>query len=475
MQGNLAGSIGDPVMTAQPLTRAAVAVRQRVLPVPIPRDFAWLSVRDVWIVIAAIGGVIGAMWIRHGGLSRDPLTMIGEVSALAGTYAALIGVLFMSRAPWLDQVFGADALRGYHRWIGFITIWGLAAHALTSTLAYAGGSIARFVPEVLDLVATVPGMLGAVVSLGLFGLVGVTSIKAARRRLSYESWHGIHLYIYLAMALGFLHQLTIGADFVDDPIATGFWVSLYLVAFLPLLLHRVGWPIWTTVRYTPRVAAVVPEADGVFSLYVSGRDLDRLAVRSGQFFVIRGLTRNDWMHGHPFSVSAAPNGGWLRFTIKEFGEGTRALRALPVGTRLMLEGPYGAVHGARRTGRRLLFVAGGIGIAPIRAMVESFAYAPGEVDLVYRSRDAREMALRTELESLAARRGIRLHLVSGRRGEPGVPHDPLGPASLHQLVPDAATRDIYLCGPNPLMERARHALLALGADARRINLELFST
>jgi predicted ferric reductase len=429
----------------------------------------------VWIVIAAIDAVIGAMWIRHDGLSRDPLTMVGEVSALAGTYAALIGVLFMSRAPWLDQVFGADALRGYHRWIGFITVWGLAAHAVTSTLAYAGGSLARFVPEVVDLVMTVPGMLGAVVSMGLFGLVAVTSVKAARRRLSYETWHGIHLYIYLAMAFGFLHQLTIGADFVDDPVATGFWVALYVAAFAPLLLHRVAWPIWTTMRYRPRVAAIVPESETVFSLYVSGRNLDRLPVRAGQFFVVRALTRNDWMHGHPFSVSAAPNGNWLRFTVKRFGEGTRSLGALPVGTRLALEGPYGAVHGARRTGRRLLMIAGGIGIAPVRAMAESFSYAPGDVDLVDRSRDAREVALRGELETLAASRGIRLHLINGRRGEPGVPHDPLGPASLHRLVPDAADRDIYLCGPNPLMERTRTSLIALGVDSRRINLELFST
>lgn len=463
-------------MTAQPIqARAGVVARKRTLPVPIPRDFAWLSARDVWLVLAAIGGLITAMWLRHGGLSRDPLLAFGEVSALIGTYAALIGVLFMSRAPWLDQVMGTDGLRRAHRWLGFLTVWGLAAHALTSTLAYAGGSIGAFLPTLANLVLTVPGMLGAVVAMGLFGLVGVTSVRAARRRLSYEKWHGIHLYVYLAMAFGFLHQLTIGADFVDDPVATWFWSALYVLAFLPLVLHRIGWPIWTTLRHRPRVAAAVAEADGVFSLYVEGRDLDRLAVRSGQFFVIRALTRGGWMHGHPFSISAAPNGRWLRFTIKEFGEGTHELRRLPAGTPLLLEGPYGAVHGARRTGRRLLFICGGIGVAPIRAMAESFPYAPGEVDLIYRSRDANSVALRTELEALAVRRGIQLHLITGRRGRKGVPADPLGPDALHQIVPDAAERDIYLCGPNALMEHARRSLITLGAPPRQINLELFTT
>jgi predicted ferric reductase len=310
--------------------------------------------------------------------------------------------------------------------------------------------------------------------MGLFIVVAVTSVRAARRRLSYESWHGVHLYAYLAVAFGYLHQLTVGADFTSDPLATAFWMALYAAAFLPLLIHRVAWPLVQTLRHRPRVGRIVPEAEGVFSLYVEGRGLDRLAVRSGQFFVVRALTARDWTHGHPFSLSAAPNGTSLRFTIKEFGEGTRALRRLAPGTPLMLEGPYGAMHGARRTGRRLLLVAGGIGIAPIRAMAEGFPYRPGDADLVYRIRGPRDAALLGELEALAAHRGMRLHVVSGRRGDPDVDADPLGPESLARLVPDAADRDIYLCGPNALMERTRSALLALGADPGRINLELFN-
>ena len=250
-------------------------------------------------------------------------------------------------------------------------------------------------------------------------------------------------------------------------------MALYAAAFVPLLVHRVAWPVFTTLRHRPQVQAIVREADDVFSLYVRGVDLDRLAVRSGQFFVVRALTGRDWLHGHPFSISAAPNGAYLRFTVREFGEGTRALAALAPGTSLMLEGPYGAMHGARRTGRRLLLVAGGIGIAPIRALAEGLGFAPGDMDLVYRTRDPEDAALLNELRALAGHRGIRLHLIAGRRGDPGVGDDPLGPSGISRLVPDAADRDIYLCGPDALMQRTRSALLALGADPGRINLELF--
>jgi predicted ferric reductase len=452
---------------------AVAAPRGAARPLPLPAEYRGIRPRDVWLVVAGVGAVIAAMWVRHGGLAQDPLAAIGQVTALGGTYAALLGILFASRAPWLDQVLGPDRLRVAHRILGFVSVWAIGAHAVLSTLAFAGGSVGEAVPTLASLVTTVPGMLGAVVAMGLLVMVAATSVRAARRRLSYESWHGLHLYAYLAMAFGYLHQVTIGSDLATDPVATWAWVALYVAAFLPLLVHRVAWPIATTLRHRPRVAAVVPEAEGVYSLVVAGRDLDRLAVRSGQAFVVRALTGRDWMHGHPFSLSAAPNGRTLRFTIKEQGEGTRALRAVRPGTPLLLEGPYGAMHGARRTGRRLLLIAGGIGIAPIRALAEGLPYAPGDADLVYRSPSRAETALVDELAALAAHRGMRLHLLVGRRGDPGIGPDPLGPAALARLVPDAADRDVFLCGPDSLMDHARASLLALGVPAARINYEQF--
>jgi predicted ferric reductase len=460
-------------MSALSIAGPAGRLRTRLAHVPLPRAYPWISPRDVWITVGWVGVVVAAMWIRHGGFNREPLTALGEVSALAGTYAALVGVLFASRAPWLDQVLGSDGLRSAHRVLGFVAVWSIGAHAVLSTLAYAGGAFDQFVPTLVSLTMTVPGMLGAVIGMALFVVVAVTSMRAARKRLSYESWHGIHLYVYLAVAFGYLHQLTIGQDFVDDPVATWFWIGLYVAAFAPLVLHRIAWPIYTTIRHRPRVRRVEREADGVFSLTVEGRGFDQLAVRSGQFFVVRALTARDWLHGHPFSISAVPDGETLRFTIKESGEGTKAVREFRPGTPLMLEGPYGAMHGARRTGRRLLFIAGGIGIAPLRAMAEAFAYRPGEADLVYRVRAPGEAALLDELQALAAHRGLRLHTIVGPRGSRGVGRDPLGPAALGRLVPDAAERDVYLCGPDGLMAHVRQSLLDLGTAPGRIHLEQF--
>src|SRR4029078_10450955 len=120
--------------------------------------------------------------------------------------------------------------------LGFVSVWAIGAHALLSTVAFAGNVLADVVTTLLSLVQTVPGMLSAIVGMGLLVLVAVTSMQAARRRISYETFHGIHLYVYLALAFAYLHQLTIGTDFVADPLATWFWIALYVIAFAPLLL-----------------------------------------------------------------------------------------------------------------------------------------------------------------------------------------------------------------------------------------------
>ena len=250
-------------------------------------------------MLAANAVVILAMWLRHGGLEDlatlgAQLTAVGQLTGLYGTYLALIQLVLMSRSPWLDQAFGMDRLVRAHRWLGFATVWLLLAHVVFITTGYALGDGSNVVEELWTLITTYPYVLMALASAGLFAMVAISSIRAARRRLSYETWYGLHLYGYLAIALGFLHQLFVGADFIHDPIAVGYWVTLYLVTVALVLVFRIGQPIWLSARHRLRVSHIATEAPGVISIYMSGRDLDQLAVRSGQYFVWRFLTRDGW-------------------------------------------------------------------------------------------------------------------------------------------------------------------------------------
>jgi predicted ferric reductase len=457
---------------------AAHASPARPRPVPLPRTWSVTAV-EVILVLVANSALILAMWIRHGGFDQAStfggiLTGIGQLTALYGTYLALIQLVLMSRSPWLDQLFGMDRLAAAHRWIGFATVWLLLAHGAFTTVGYGIGDRQNPFAEFLTLVTTYPYVLMATVSGGLFVAVAVSSVRAARRRLSYETWYGIHLYAYLAIALGFLHQLFVGTDFIHDPVAVAYWIGLYLVTIALVLGYRILGPIRLNLRHRLQVASVVHEGPGVYSIYVTGRELDRLAVRSGQYFVWRFLTRDGWWRGHPFSISSAPNGSWLRITVKELGDWSTQLRRMTPGTRVFVEGPYGILTGARRTRQRVLLIAGGIGITPMRALLEALPARPGDLTLLYRVRHEHDIVFREELDALARIRGAEVQYLPGRRQPAPRTLDPLGPAGLQALVPDVRDRDVFVCGPVPMMQHVESSLRRLGLPPRQIHAERFA-
>ncbi|WP_086741862.1 ferredoxin reductase family protein, partial [Streptomyces glaucescens] len=322
------------------------------------------------------------------------------------------------------------------------------------------------VDQLVDLAETVEGVLRAVVALALILVVGTVSARFARRRLAYETWHFLHLYTYLAVVLAFTHQVAVGTTFVASPAATAYWWTLWSVALGSVLLGRLVLPLWRNLRHRLRVSAVVPENDDVVSVYITGRDLDRLPARAGQFFLWRFLTRDRWWQANPFSLSAAPDGRTLRLTVKAAGDGSAALRHLRPGTRVFAEGPYGAFTTLHRTRPDAVLVAGGVGVTPIRALLEELH---GHAVVIHRVATERDAVLHDELRELAHAKGAELYLVTG----PAIP-DQLAPAELARLVPDIAGRDVYLCGPPGMTAAVRRSLRELGVPGTQIHFERFS-
>ena len=305
--------------------------------VPAPRQWG-LRMSDVHAVLGINVVLIGAMWLRHGGLSAvtgvgGALTAAGQLTGLYGTFASLVALLLMARTPWLEQILGTSGLVDWHRWAGIATVGLLAAHTLLITLGYAATTKNGVWAQFWDFLTTYPDVLMATVGLALLIAAGATSARAARRRLRYETWYFIHLYAYIGIALGFAHQLAVGTDFVTDPVARAYWVALYLLVVTCIVVFRVAAPIAAASRYRLRVSEVVPEGDGVVSISIGGRHLERLAVSAGQFFVWRFLTRDGWWRAHPFSLSAEPDGQRLRITVGAVGDYTTRLQSLRPGVR----------------------------------------------------------------------------------------------------------------------------------------------
>ncbi|MFJ8106418.1 ferric reductase-like transmembrane domain-containing protein [Streptomyces sp. NPDC096132] len=419
----------------------------------------------LYAVLAANAAVV-TLFAVQAGFASNALVVIGRFAGLYGALLMAFQLLLVARLPWLDRRIGMDRLTNWHRWTGFGLLWTLVGHMVFITLGYAESSSMDPVSQLVDLAETVEGVLRAAVAMVLILVVGGVSARWARRRLAYETWHFIHFYTYVAVVLAFTHQVAVGTTFTASSAATAYWYGVWGVALGSVVLGRFVLPLWRNWRHQLRVEAVVPESDNVVSVYMTGRDLDKLPARAGQFFLWRFLTKDRWWQANPFSLSAAPDGTRLRLTAKAAGDGSAGLRHIKPGTRVFAEGPYGAFTAMHRTRPESLLIAGGVGVTPIRALLEEIH---GHAVVIYRVGGERDAVLYDELRELAVAKGAELHLVTG----PPVP-DRLAPRSLAALVPDIAERDVFLCGPPPMMNAVLGSLRELDVPRTQIHFERFS-
>ena len=423
----------------------------------------------LWAVVGVNLIIVEALWLTSGTGKNSLLT----VAKFFGLHVALIMMLqlvLIARLPWLDRRIGMDRLTSWHRWVGFTLLWTVVLHATFILVGYATLSGVSVFQTFLSL-AGVPASLLGMCAAAIVITMATVSLRYLRRRLQYETWHALHVLLYLALLLGLIHQMLEGTTFTSSPLATVYWWTLWSLVVGALVVGRIVVPIWRNARHRFRVAAVVPESDNVVSVHVTGRDLDRLPARAGQFFIWRFPGHNGWWQANPFSLSAAPDGRTLRLTAKAVGSTSAGLRGLPVGSRVFAEGPYGAFTALQRTREATLLIAGGVGITPIRALLEE---SEGSVVVLYRVHTAADAVLLGELEELARVRGAELHVLTGRTGAGSPPNLPFEPGNLRRLVPDVADRDVFVCGPPAMTSMVIRSLRALNGPGRQVHAERFS-
>jgi predicted ferric reductase len=393
---------------------------------------------------------------------------VGRITGLISGYLLFIQLLMMSRVSWLEEWVGARDLLRWHRWLGTSLVVTVLAHAVFIIYGYALTAESGVVDQAVTIITTLPEMLSATAATGILVFISLISIRFARTKLPYELWHLIHLTGYLALVLGYGHQVATGAN-LSGPFASVFWPALTALVIAALVWGRLVEPLWLNVRHRFEVAEVVAEGANTFSIYIDGKKLDKLPAQAGQFMRWRFLTRNGWWQSHPFSLSAAPNSEWLRLTVTAVGGHTARLAEMEPGTPVWAEGPFGTFTAQRRTRRRALLIAGGSGIAPIRALLEDM---PPDTIVIYRASRPDELVFRAELEDLAERRDAWVRYVVGSRNDPG-PRRLFTPTGMLGLVPDVNRRDVYLCGPPGLVNAAVATLRELDVPDSQMHLDPF--
>ncbi|MGC9377195.1 ferredoxin reductase family protein [Streptomyces sp. MH13] len=426
----------------------------------------------VW---AGAAGVLWLWWHNTPAVSDGTGKVLdaGRITGLLAGYLMALVVLQTARVPALERRVGSDRVARWHAMTGRYTLCLVLAHVFLIMWGYAaraGKGLGGVVQQTISSVNQLPDMGKAAAGTGLLVLVGLLSIGPVRRRIPYDAWYHVHLLTYVAVFLTFWHQLTTGNDFAVEPVATTVWYALYGSVTALVLWYRVLTPLRLNLRHRMRVEAVIEETPGIVSVLIGGRRLHRMGAEAGQFFRWRFLAPGMRFSSHPYSLSAAPRPDMLRITVKAIGDHSARLRELTPGTRVWAEGPYGALTAQRRSRGKVLLVAGGVGITPMRALFETLPGASGDITLLYRANSTQDLALWDELAGIADERGARLmYAVNGPDGE----RPDISARTLSRKIPDVDRHDVFLCGPPGFAQAVYEALRGAGVPARRIHHESF--
>lgn len=470
-------------MTAQTSVRAMPASFPPLRQTDHRRKFARRARRADLLVISlwASGAVAAALFLASGGAGQfgsaaEIVTSLGIIAGLIGTDFILVMLVLAARIPFIDATIGHDRSIAVHRKLGKPALYLLLGHGALLLIGYGMSQGYNPIAEIGPMLA-LPDMPLAFTGMGLMIAVVVTSLVAVRRRFSYEGWHLVHLLSYFSVAFALPHQLSVGGVLAEGTAQRVYWIALYVVAFGGILTFRFIEPIVASLRHRITVSSVTQITPGVTSIRFSGRKLRHLGAQGGQFFIWRFWTGTTWWHSHPISLSAMPTDSSARITVRDLGSGSARISSVPVGTRVSIEGPYGLFSDAARTAPKLAIIAAGIGVTPIRALLEQAQFAPGDATILLRASSDDETYHWDEIRDFAEAKGAACYSMVGHRATTGATwmsdRDARRGVTLAGVFPDLATSDLFLCGPTPWLDSVEADARAAGIPAHQIHSERF--
>jgi len=396
---------------------------------------------------------------------------------MVGYAMMLVQFVLSGRFEQISGQIGIDRTMRFHQ-VAALAVLGLI---VVHPLLYA---VPRLYPDPFDALAMLNRMFASarlrsgVIAWGLTILIVFLAVFRDRLPVRYELWRLSHGLSALAIALlGTQHALHVGTYSANRVLAT-FWILATVVAVGSLLFVYLVKPL-IKMRAPYRVVSNRRVADRTWEVVVEPEGGPAAEFAAGQFAWLNLGHVPYSLTEHPFSISSAPDARpRIAFTIKESGDFTNGIGQVPVGTRAYLDGPHGNFSLAGREATGLVFIAGGVGFAPVMGILRDLKAQsyPHPIRLVYGNRVEAQILYRDEIEALSADLDFRADLLlseppSGWQGAAGEP----GPAFIRDYVASLEPRDwlFFVCGPLPMMDSVEEALRANGVARSRIVSERF--
>ena len=454
-------------------TTERIAAPRRPSGQPLPRRrYTILSDNHLLSFFSAAFGVVLTVWLTHGGLGAlfdgavPAATSLTQLTGISASFAGLGGLALVSRPHAIETRYGLDRVFVWHRILGETMAVLVGCHVVAGVFAW--GLDSGFGAAIIDLTGRERYMALAFVGSLIIGVVTITSLRSIRRQMAYETWYFIHLTAYAGFAMAFAHEIVWGELFADDKFSRWLWVALHVGIAIMLIRGRWGRLIAATV-HPFHIAETRRINDNTTEIRLAGGNLHKMTGDAGQFVIVRPMVKGLWWEAHPFSLSAAPTTGGLTISVKTLGDGSASISRLPRGTRMIVEGPFGACTPRALENRKVLFIVGGVGVTPVKAMLERLDRRHQPV-VLYRASRSDDLIYVNELRDMARDLGGELMTLVGPTATLAV-KDPFSGKVLAKAIPDLIDRVAFLCGPERLLWAGRAGLREAGVAPEDIHFE----
>lgn len=429
------------------------------------------SIYTFVLVVVGYFWFYGSFLLLGSGLAGTFLAL-AQFSGLIGMISLMTQFVIISRAPWLERGFGFDKLTRIHRKNGLLAFTFITAHIplviLSAAISREMNLVDSFTHILLDYLYVPLAGIGYVLLLILIG----TTVARVYKLLKWETWFWIHLLSFAILLLVFWHQVNNGATLLQYEFFRYFWYGLFIGALVHFVVFQTYSQLWKYFYHRFRVDRVVSESGDVVSIYVRGRHLEKFRYVGGQFAKWRFLTPELGFEEHPFTISVEPNNKYLRLTPKSIGDYTSKLRDVKSGTPVIVSGPLGRFT-LQKAGRanKILLIAGGIGITPLRSMIGDKLALNKDIVLLYSVRKKADIVFVNELKNFP---NVKVVYILSDEKVKGFNNGAINKTTLAREVPDINDRQIFICGPPSMMDSVTKSVIELGVSPDDIYTERFS-
>lgn len=412
----------------------------------------------------------------------------GRIAGLVGMVMYALNLVYATRLRFLEYFFGGlNRVYIAHHLLGGFALIFLTLHPLFLALRYLGDHLLQgallLIPNGLtplnalfnssnefhDLVLTQWAItFGIVAFWGMVVLLLVTFFV----QLPYRIWLFTHKFLGVAFFFGALHVLFIESDTSKNVALRYYLLIIAAIGLIAYVYRTLGGSILIR-HYKYNVVDVQVVAGNVVQINMKPASSLTMSYKPGQFVFVRFLFNDDagiskeW---HPFSISSAPSDPVLQLSVKGLGDYTNKLAALKPGAIADIEGAYGRFTYSNFSNKNQIWIAGGIGVTPFLSMARSIADPSYHVDLYYSVKTASELIDWNLLVDVNARNpNFRVMPFIGDQ-QKGF----LNTAFIKQYSGELKGKEIFICGPPPMMKSMRQQLRQEGLPATSIHSEEFA-